>query len=310
MPRMDNRMFTGLSAFPLTPMDSDGIVDTDALAVLVGRLATAGVDSIGLLGSTGGYAYLDRAERARAVAAAVEAAAGRVAVIVGVGSMRTRWSQHLAADAERAGADGLLMAPMSYLPLTSDEVAQHYRAVAGTTGLSLCIYNNPGTTNFVFSDALIAQLAAIPTIAAIKMPAPQNRDYSTELAVLRATSPDNFRIGYSGDWIAAQALLAGADAWYSVIGGLLPEHALRLTRAAQGGRQTEAEALDQAFSPLWALFRTYGSARLMYVIADRLGLRVGDPPLPIRRVDDGVAGQVELALDRLMTIEYTTAHQG
>lgn len=55
-------LFTGLSAFPLTPADADGVVDTDALGILVDRLATAGVDSIGLLGSTGGYAYLDRAE--------------------------------------------------------------------------------------------------------------------------------------------------------------------------------------------------------------------------------------------------------
>lgn len=58
-------LFTGLSAFPLTPADAEGVIDTDALSVLVDRLASAGVDSICLLGSTGIYAYLDRAERAR-----------------------------------------------------------------------------------------------------------------------------------------------------------------------------------------------------------------------------------------------------
>ncbi len=65
-------MFHGLSAFPITPADPHGHVDTDALVRLVQRLAAAEVDSIGLLGSTGTYAYLTRAERRRAV----EAAAG------------------------------------------------------------------------------------------------------------------------------------------------------------------------------------------------------------------------------------------
>ena len=71
---MTTLSFTGLSAFPPTPASADGIVDTDRLGLLVNRLAEAGVHSVGLLGSTGIYAYLDRAERSRAVAAAVEAA--------------------------------------------------------------------------------------------------------------------------------------------------------------------------------------------------------------------------------------------
>jgi len=215
-------LFTGLSAFPLTPVDTNGFVDADTLGVLVDRLAIAGVDSIGLLGSTGNYAYLDRGERARAVAAGVEAAAGRVPVIVGVGALRTNWAIELAGDAERAGASGLLLAPMSYIPLTTNEAAAHYRAVAGATALPLCIYNNPGTTNFTFSDALISELAAVPGVAAIKMPLPADGAYANELARLRAATPKGFSIGYSGDWGAPPSLLAGGDAWYSVVAGLLP----------------------------------------------------------------------------------------
>lgn len=292
-------LFTGLSAFPITPADADGVVDTDALGILVDHLATAGIDSIGLLGSTGGYAYLDRAERVRAVAAGIEAAAGRVPVIVGVGALRTSWVVELARNAERAGASGLLLAPMSYFPLKQDEVAAHYSAVAGATALPLCIYNNPGTTRFTFSDALIADLAAVPGIAAIKMPLPAEADYAAELVRLRATTPDTFAIGYSGDWGATASLLAGGAAWYSVIAGLLPEPALRLTRAAQAGRGDEAEVMEAAFAPLWALFKAHGSLRLMYAIADRLSLSVGDPPLPLLRAPDPIVAAVHAALDRL-----------
>ena len=79
----------------------------------------------------------------------MQCVAGRVPLIVGVGALRTDWAKELARGAERAGADGLLLAPMSYTPLTLSEVAEHYRAVAGTTNLPLSIYNNPGTTHFI-----------------------------------------------------------------------------------------------------------------------------------------------------------------
>lgn len=292
-------LFTGLSAFPLTPADADGVVDTAALGVLVDRLARAGVDSVGVLGSTGIYAYLDRSERHRAVAAAVEAAGGRVPVIVGVGALRTSWAQQLAAEAERAGANGLLLAPMSYAELTADEAAHHYRTVAGSTELPLCIYNNPGTTHFTFSERLIAELAAEPGISAIKMPLAADGDYAAELTRLRATTPDSFAIGYSGDWGAAPSLLAGGDAWYSVVAGLLPEPALRLTRMAQARHKGSTAALQAEFEPLWALFRAHGSLRILYAIADRLSLSVGDPPLPLRRVGSDIVAAVDAALDRL-----------
>lgn len=295
-------IFSGLSAFTLTPADEDGVVDVGALGILVDRLAGSGVDTIGLLGSTGIYAYLDRAERRRALAAAMEAATGRVSLIVGVGALRTSWSRELARDAEQAGAAGLLLAPMSYTPLNPDEVADHYRAVAGATGLPLCIYNNPGTTGFRFTPELIGELALLPQMAAIKMPLPADGNFAGEIAALRRRTPDTFHIGYSGDWGAAPALLAGSAAWYSVVAGLLPKPALRLTRAAQSGQAEEAKALDAAFAPLWELFRAHGSLRVMYAIADLLGLKVGDPPLPLQRPAAEMTPRIEAALDRLATL--------
>jgi len=289
-------IFHGLTAFPLTPLDRDGAVDTAALAIVLDRLVAARVDAIGLLGSTGLYAYLDRRQRGRAVAAAVEAVAGRVPLIVGVGALRTDWACDLARDAARAGADGLLLAPMSYLPLTADEVAAHVRAVALATRLPVCIYDNPTTTRFAFDVALIGDLARSAGIAAIKLPLPADGDYAGGLARLRRVVPAEFAIGYSGDWGAASGLSAGADGWFSVVAGLLPQPASRLTQA---GRHAEVAVLEAAFAPLWTLFRAHGSLRLMYAVADRLGLAVGDPPLPLRRVDAALLPALDAALDHL-----------
>lgn len=274
-------LFRGLSAFPLTPADAAGRVDTDALARLLERLVAAGVDSIGLLGSTGIYPYLSRAERRRAVAAAAECVRGRVPLIVGIGALRTDDAQDLARDAAQAGADAVLLAPVSYIPLTEEEVFRHFVAVAGVTDRPLCIYNNPVTTGFTFSDALIGRLAGVANVAAIKNPSPPAEEATARYAALRARVPEDFVLGYSGDWRVAPALLAGGQTWYSVIGGLLPGPALALMRAAQAGDAVEVARLDARFAPMWALFREFGGLRVVYAAAAVLGLCTASPPLPI-----------------------------
>lgn len=294
-------LFTGLSAFPLTPTDDLGRLKPELLQRFLERIVAAGVGSIGLLGSTGGYAYLTVEERERTLRAAVESVAGRTPVIVGIGALTTDVAEELARGARKAGADGLLLAPMSYQPLTEEEVFCHFESVAAAAGeLPLCIYNNPGTTKFTFSLDLITRLAKLPNVTAVKMPLPADSDYAGEIQRLRAMTPEGFAIGYSGDWGGKDALLAGANCWYSVIAGLLPEPALALTRAAQTGNATEAEHIDTAFAPLWALFREFGSFRVMFVIAEILGFTPVTPPRPILALQRADRERVETALHPLM----------
>jgi 4-hydroxy-tetrahydrodipicolinate synthase len=297
------KLFHGLSAFPITPADEHGRVDTEAHGRHLERLCAAGVDSIGLLGSTGIYAYLTREERRRAIAAAVACVAGRTPVIVGAGALRTDQAQDLARDAEAEGADALLLAPVSYTPLTQAEAFEHFRAVAAATGLPICIYNNPGTTHFTFGRDLLEQLAGIGTIQAVKMPLPADGDFKSELADLRRRT--GLSVGYSGDWGAAAALLAGADAWYSVVAGMLPGLALSLVRAAQAQDAAEVLRIDDRFKPLWATFKAFGSLRVMYVLQDELSLGTARPPRPLLPLQGNDRARVVEALEPLRALERT-----
>lgn len=192
---------------------------------------------------------------------------------------------------------------MSYVPLKEDEVFQHFIAVAEAGDLPLCIYNNPSTTRFTFSDALIARLSAVSNVVAVKMPLAANDDYAGELARLRQITPETFTIGYSGDWGAADALLAGCDTWYSVAAGLMAAPAVALTRAAQSGDAAEAARLNDAFEPIWTLFKQYGAFRVMFVIADLLGLAHVQPPRPVLPLPEGARDSVRQALDTLEIAE-------
>lgn len=294
-------MISGLSTFPLTPMNESGI-DEAAFVRLVERLASAGVDSIGALGSTGNYAYLTRAERARIAQLAVKHA-GNVPVIVGIGALRTRDVLVLAEDAQKSGASAVLLAPVSYQKLSADEVFGLYETVTRALSVPLCVYDNPGTTHFEFSDELHSRVAQLPNVCSIKIPGVPADPEAARARVgrLRVLIPSHVTIGVSGDALAAMGLNAGCEAWYSVIGGLFPKAALAITRAAQAGDAQEVMRLSERLQPLWTLFSQHGgSLRVVAAAAELKGL-VEHPslPLPLKALEGAGRQQLATLLDEL-----------
>lgn len=294
-------MFAGLSAFPITPLNEAGLLEAD-YAALVRRLAAAGVDSIGALGSTGVYAYLSREERARAARLAVEHADG-VPVMVGIGALRTHDVLLLAEDAQRAGAAALLLAPMSYHALHAEEVFDLFATVARAVSVPLCVYDNPGTTRFDFSDELHGRIAQLPNIESIKIPGvPADPAAALErMARLRALLPAQVSIGVSGDTFGATGLSAGCEVWYSVIGGIFPKTVLAITRAAQAGDAAEAARLSARLQPLWDLFGKYkGSLRVIAAAAGLMGL-AQQPclPLPLQAISGADREHLAQLIDTL-----------
>lgn len=292
-------IFSGLSAFPITPASHSGEIDAGALRRLVSRLAAAGVDSIGLLGSTGSYAYLSREERCRALEAAVDEVRGRAPIIAGVGALRTDEAIRLAMDAKALGADAGLLSAMSYLPLSQNEVYEHFVAVADQSGLPLVIYDNPGTTHFQFSTELIARLSRHAGIVAVKYPTSSREAIPAHLEEQRAALGVEFPLGYSGDWCCAEAMIAGADIWYSVLGGILPVPCLQIVRAAQQSDVAEARRLDAALQPVWDLFRKHTSFRVVHEMARQLDLSDADPQRPVLPVCDKAKQDIRSVLAAL-----------
>lgn len=115
-------------------------MDDVAFVQLVERLVAARVDSITALGSTGSYAYLNTQERRRVAHLAVEHA-DEIPVYVGIGALRTSQVLTHAESAQNAGAAGLLLAPVSYQPLTEDEVFELFRTVTAASSVPVPAVN-------------------------------------------------------------------------------------------------------------------------------------------------------------------------
>ena len=188
-----------------------------------------------------------------------------------------------------------MLAPVSYTPLTDEEVFAHYQTVAGESGLPICVYNNPSTTHFTFSPSLIQRLAAIPGIVAVKNPAPAKADVAARLADLRARVPTGVSLGYSVDAACAEAMVAGGDVWHSVLAGLCPELPLDICRAALAGNAALARRVNGRLQPIWDLFTRHGGLRVVYAAATFMGLSSARPPRPILPLDPVETSKVEEA---------------
>lgn len=277
-------MFTGLSAFPLTPVTASG-VDEKGFTRILARLTAANVDAIGALGSTGSYAYLTRQQRARVAALAVEHA-DNIPVMVCVGAVSTAEVLHLVDDAQRAGASALLLPPVSYQKLNDDEVFGLFETVSRHASVPVCVYDNPATTHVEFSVELYQRIAALPGVRSIKIPGvPADTDKAhAHIRQLRAALPQRVSLGVSGDAFAGTGLNAGCDLWYSVCGGLFPHTAKAITTAAAQGDGARIMQLSSRLDPLWALYRKHGgSIRVMAAAAGILGLTDHDAlPRPLQ----------------------------
>lgn len=279
--------FTGVSAFPLTPLADDRI-DERAYTGIIESLARTPVASITALGSTGSYAYLTAAERATAVRIAVDNA-GSTPVFAGIGATRTRDVVENAASAAGAGARGLLLAPVSYQPLADDEVFGLFRDVAMSTDLPIVVYDNPRTTGYAFTPEMYARVSELPGVASLKVPG-RPRDEARELLQrIRSLVPEHVTVCFSGDSFAADCRAAGYDGWYSVLAGTLPEPALA----------TWESGADNTLQPLWDLYAEVGGGlRVMAAIAEQYGWAApGCLPRPLIGLTDEQRGRLVRILE-------------
>ncbi len=235
--------FTGLVAYPITPLGDDGEPGLAALAQLVRNAVSAGVSGVTVLATSGAGVTFDRGERSAVVRTAVEAVlevgtsggAGESVrpVYAAVSGPSTRDVVHLARDAEQAGAGGLLLAPFSYLPLTDVEVRQLFTTIADATGLPMCFYNKPAQTQFDVSTETLAHLAANARVVAIKETM-RREDVAGRAGRIRDAVGPDFSIGLSAD-VPLLEQLPDADAWHSGLAALLPADYLDVWRSLKAG---------------------------------------------------------------------------
>ncbi len=152
-------MFGGPMPAMVTPFDERGELDLGATEAVIERFIQAGVSGISPLGSTGEATHLTFDERKRFAGEVVRIVAGRVPLVVGVGTSGTRETVELARHAEEAGADAVLVVSPSYWKVGEEGLFRHFATVAGSVDIPVLVYNLPMLTGIDLSPSLVRRIA-------------------------------------------------------------------------------------------------------------------------------------------------------
>lgn len=234
---MKNTSFKGIIAYPITPFDKEEKVDIRLYKTLLESLIVSGSHAVAPLGSTGVMPYLTNEEKEAITEATLQQVNGRVPVLVGVSNLTTDKTIYHAKFAEKAGADAVMIIPMSYWKLTDDEIVQHYDAVAKQISVPIMAYNNPATGGVDMSPALLKRLLEIPNVTMIK----ESSGDVQRMHYLKRELGDDVAFYNGSNPLALAAFSAGATGWCTAAPNLIPELNIALYNAIQKNDLQEAQ---------------------------------------------------------------------
>lgn len=260
----------------ITPFTEDGTaVDVPALRHLVNWQIEQGIHGLIPLGSTGEFLSMTPDERRLVIETCVATAAGRVPVLIGTGAEWTQEAVASAREAERMGADGVMVIPPFYSSPTEDELFEHYRRIGEAISVPVMVYNNPATANVDLTPPIVARLSRIDNVRYIKestLDVTRVRDI-IELCGDRMTVFAGI-LGYESFWL-------GAQGWVAVCSNLIPRDSARLFELVAD--HSDRQAALQLYRRILPIVRWVGGHR--YVAASKaglalMGLPVGAPRAP------------------------------
>jgi len=279
------RPFGSLLTAMVTPFTADGAVDFDGAARLAAYLVDEQAnDAIVVNGTTGESPTTSDAEKARLIRTVVEAVGDRAKVVAGVGTNDTRHTVELAAAAEKAGADGLLVVTPYYNKPPQAGLLRHFTTVADATGLPVMLYDIPHRAGVQIESETLVRLAEHERIVAVK-------DAKGDLTASSWVTSRTDLAYYSGDDALTLPLLAiGAVGLVGTSTHFTGALAKQMIEAYGRGDTAAALALHRRLLPLFTgIFRTQGTILVKAGLAAR-GLPAGPvrPPL-VDATDDQLA---------------------
>jgi len=307
---MEPARLHGIFVPMLTPLSADESVDEASLRRLVDFLVGAGVHGIWSMGTTGEFAALSEAERARGVAATIEQVAGRVPVVANIGDSSTGLALRHARHAVEAGADALALTPPHYYPHSMDEMLTHFRALKEAfPDLPLLVYNIPQTVKVKMSLATTLQLAREGTVQGIKDSQNDLRWFRSLVQSIRADGLENqFRLFLGTRTLIDAAFVIGAHGAIPATSNVAPAAAAETWEAAVRGDLPlagRAQEVVIGYEDLAADVARGGSAEAASFSSMKLTLRewgvIADARLtrPLRSLAEDEIGELRRRLQGL-----------
>jgi 4-hydroxy-tetrahydrodipicolinate synthase len=276
----------------VTPFGPDGELDTQAARRLMRHLVEHGSDGVVVAGTTGESPTLSDEEKLDLLEAAVDELGGEATVVAGTGSNDTAHSIELSREASARGADAVHVVTPYYNKPPRRGIVEHFKAVAGATDRPVFVYNIPGRCVINLDPDLLAELAEIDNVVAVKQANP-------DMEQARRIVEDAGLALYAGDdnLIRPFAEIGGAGG-ICVASHLLGDRISEMFDAARSGDSARASEID---AELQDAYETLGSTALTITVKaalNLLGLNAGVPRLPLVEASEEELAAVRELLER------------
>ena len=267
----------------VTPFDADGRVDEDAAVALMHHLAEHGSDGLVICGTTGEASTLNDEEHLGMIRLAVEEMRGRCTIVAGVGSNDTRHAVHLTERATEIGPDALLHVNPYYNRPSRRGIVRHYEEVCRATDLPIVLYNIPQRTGSDMPNDLLAELAQLENIVAVKQANAANLG-----------KVDGLRIYAGNDDLLVDVLEMGEAGGILVASHLFGEEMHRMVDEPESRREIDAGLkdvyTDMTVGPLAC--STKAALTLLGILPN------AGPRLPYVELDEREQGVIRSMLER------------
>src|SRR3954464_15299224 len=228
----------------VTAFHDDGSLDVDGTARVAEHLADHGHDGVVVSGTTGESPTTSLEEDGRLLRAVVQAVGDRMTVVAGVGTNDTAHSVELAQQAEKLGADGVLLVSPYYNKPTQEGVAAHFEAVASASGLPAMLYDIPGRTGITIAAETYQRIGDNDRFVAVK---DAGGDLFRGVRIMNETG----LAFYSGDDVLNLGWLThGASGIVSVVGHVAGDRYAAMVQAVNRGDLGAALGLYRDLVPV------------------------------------------------------------
>lgn len=228
-------MFQGAGVAIVTPF-RNGEVDMEAYGRMVDFQLENNIQCIVTLGTTGEASTLTEEERNRVIGLTVEKCKGKVPVMAGAGSNNTAVSKKYAQQAEKLGADGVLLVTPYYNKATQKGLVAHFSTVAEAIGIPVVVYNVPGRTGVNIEPETVARLAQVGNIVGIK----EASGNISQVLEIKRLVPEDFMIWSGNDDNILPIYSVGGHGVISVMANMIPGETQAMCQAFMEGRVQEA----------------------------------------------------------------------
>ena len=292
---MKNTIFTGAGVAITTPFNLDGTINYEGLATNIDYQIDNGTDAIIICGTTGESSTMTDEEHRECIKFAVEHTNHRIPVIAGTGSNDTRYAIELSVEAQRLGADGLLLVTPYYNKTTPAGLLNHFTIIANSVKIPIILYNIPGRTGMNITIETLEKLAQHPNIVAIKE-ASGNISYTAQVA---AACGDLLDIYSGNDDMIVPIMSLGGVGVISVLSNILPKETHEICQLCLDNNFKKAGELQIKYLELInSLFCEVNPIPIKEAM-NQLGMAAGACRMPLTKMGDINLGRLLAAMQNL-----------